>query len=74
MHPERQVWLIEDGASIHIKVEWTASRFRVQAGIWKAPWPPNSPDLHPTDFLWDYEKDTIANEPAAGASESENLD
>lgn len=71
MYPERQVWLIKDNASIHTKAEWTAAQFRVTARIRKAPWPPNSPDLHPIENLWDYEKDIIRDKPVHGASESE---
>ena len=71
LHPERQVWLIEDNASIHTKAEWTAAQHRIERGVRKAPWPPNSPDLHPIENLWDYEKDIIGDEPVHGASESE---
>jgi transposase len=71
MYPERRVWLIKDNASIHTKAEWTAAQFRVTARIRKAPWPPNSPDLHPIENLWDYEKDIIKDKPVHGASESE---
>ena len=71
MFLEQQVWLIKDNASIHTKAEWTAARFRVIARIRKAPWPPNSPDLHLIENLWDYEKDIIRDQPIHGASELE---
>jgi hypothetical protein len=46
-------------------------RYRIERGVRKAPWPPNSPDLHPIENLWDYEKDIIGDEPVYWVSESE---
>ena len=71
MHLDRQVWLIEDNAGIHSKAEWVAWRDRAEKGIRKAPWPPNSPDLHPIENLWDYTKDLLSEEPVSGSSDAE---
>ena len=51
------IWLVEDNAGIHTKAATVMELERERHGIKKALWPPNSPDLHPIENIWDYEKD-----------------
>lgn len=45
-HLDREVWLIEDNASSHIKAAKICVEFIKEKRIKKVEWPANSPDLH----------------------------
>lgn len=59
-HPDREVWLIEDNGSSHQKAAKMCYHEREIRGILKVDWPANSPDLHPIEDVWFYEKSLLA--------------
>lgn len=59
-NPNKEIWLIEDNAPSHKKATRICEKERNTRGILKVDWPGNSPDLHPVEDVWDYEKDLLA--------------
>ena len=58
-NPNRQVFLVEDNAGPHQKAQRVTEEERRNLGIKVAPHPPNSPDLHPIETVFDYTKDSL---------------
>lgn len=59
-NPGKEVWLIEDNAPSQKKAARLCLKERESRGILKVEWPANSPDLHPIEDVWDYEKSLLA--------------
>lgn len=59
-NPAREVWLIENHALAHQKAAKICANIIKEKGIKKVDWPANSPDLHPIEDIWDWEKELLS--------------
>src|SRR4051794_18864786 len=70
LHPDRDVYLIEDNSGAHTKARQHLADHPLQEGVKFAPQPGNSPDLHPIERVFDILKDcTDSYEPTSGSEE-----
>lgn len=70
MQDGREGRVVEDNAPIHNADECREAR--LQLGLDRADHPPNSPDLNPIEFIWNWLKDWISKLPRVPTSADEH--